>query len=84
MNYIKNYPLSLLLTVAVVALSTLPIGAPEFAKDVPLADKWTIVPGPRPWVYFSGDACTLPYWAVCWSWCKNTAPPTAPANGLTS
>lgn len=41
MNYIKNYPLSLLLTVAVVALSTLPIGAPEFAKDVPLADKWT-------------------------------------------
>ena len=40
-NYIKKYPLSLLLTVVVVALSTLPIGAPEFAQDVPLADKWT-------------------------------------------
>ena len=39
-NYLKRYPISLFLTLAVVALSVLPIGAPEVARDVPLADKW--------------------------------------------
>ena len=89
-NYIKKYPLSLLLTIVVVALSTLPIGAPEFAQDVPLADKWThmimyfgvaLVVG---WEYcYFGDSSTLPYWEACWNWYKNMAPPTAPVNGWT-
>ena len=41
MHYIKQYPLSILTTVVVIALSLLPIGSVEIAQDVPLADKWT-------------------------------------------
>lgn len=37
---LKNYPLSLLCSLAVVVLSLAPIGAPEIAQDVPLFDKW--------------------------------------------
>ena len=40
-NCIKNYPISVLTTLVVIALSTCPIGTPEVASDVPLADKWT-------------------------------------------
>ena len=38
---LKTYPFSLLTLLVVVLLSVCPIGAPEIAKDVPLADKWT-------------------------------------------
>lgn len=41
MNVIKYYPLSLLTTIVVTALSLLPIGRVEIAENVPLADKWT-------------------------------------------
>ena len=41
MHFIKQYPLSILITIVVIALSLLPIGPVEMAKDVPLADKWT-------------------------------------------
>ena len=40
-NYMKMYPLTLLIVCAVVALSLLPFGRIEVAAQVPLADKWT-------------------------------------------
>ncbi len=40
-NYMKIYPLTLLIVCAVVALSLLPFGRIEVAAQVPLADKWT-------------------------------------------
>lgn len=40
-NCLKHYPFSLLILLIVILLSVCPIGAPELAKDVPLADKWT-------------------------------------------
>lgn len=38
---LKSWPLSLLMAIAVITLSLAPIGAPEIARDVPFADKWT-------------------------------------------
>lgn len=40
-NYLKIYPLSLFTLLVVILLSVCPIGAPEIARNVPLADKWT-------------------------------------------
>lgn len=37
---LKNYPLSLICTLAITILSLAPIGAPEVAQDVPFFDKW--------------------------------------------
>lgn len=37
---LKQYPLSLLCSLAIVVLSLAPIGAPEVASDVPFFDKW--------------------------------------------
>lgn len=37
---IKQYPLTILCTVAIAILSLAPIGAPEVARDVPFFDKW--------------------------------------------
>ena len=39
--YLRRYPFSLLTVVVILALSLLPIGSVEIAKDVPFADKWT-------------------------------------------
>lgn len=39
--FCKRYPYSWLVTVAIVLLSLLPIGAVEIAGNVPFADKWT-------------------------------------------
>ena len=39
--YLRRYPFSLLTVLLITALSLLPIGSVEIAKDVPLADKWT-------------------------------------------
>ena len=41
LNFIKHYPFSILIVICVVLLSVCPIGAPDMAKNVPLADKWT-------------------------------------------
>lgn len=41
MSFIKSFPLSILVTLTVAALSLLPIGRVEVAANVPLADKWT-------------------------------------------
>ena len=40
-NSLKHYPFSLIIVILVILLSVCPIGAPDLAKDVPLADKWT-------------------------------------------
>ncbi len=39
--YLRRYPFSLLTVLLITALSLLPIGSVEIAKDVPFADKWT-------------------------------------------
>ncbi|MBR1799886.1 MAG: VanZ family protein [Bacteroidaceae bacterium] len=41
LTFCKEHPLSWLVTVAIVLLSLLPIGAVEIAENVPFADKWT-------------------------------------------
>lgn len=40
-KYLRRYPITLLLAVAIVLLSLLPIPEIKLAEDVPLADKWT-------------------------------------------
>ena len=40
-NHIKNYPVSIFLTLVIIVLSLIPFPDIELAKDVPLADKWT-------------------------------------------
>lgn len=37
----KKFPISLLTVTIIIILSLAPIGAPEVARDVPFADKWT-------------------------------------------
>lgn len=39
--YLRRYPFTLLLALAIVLLSLLPIPDIKLAEDVPLADKWT-------------------------------------------
>ena len=39
--YLRRYPFTLLLAVAIVILSLAPIPEIKMAEDVPLADKWT-------------------------------------------
>lgn len=41
LDCIRRYPFSLLTAALIMALSLLPIGSVEIAKDVPFADKWT-------------------------------------------
>ncbi len=40
-NCLKTYPLSILLVIAVCALSLMPFPEIKAVEDVPLADKWT-------------------------------------------
>mgnify|MGYP003295123323 CR=1 FL=1 len=39
-NCIKTYPFSLLIVLAVIALSVMPFPEIEMAKDIPFVDKW--------------------------------------------
>jgi len=39
--YLRRYPITLLLALAIVLLSLLPIPDIKLTEDVPLADKWT-------------------------------------------
>lgn len=58
-NFLKHYPFSIIIVVLVILLSVCPIGAPDLAKDVPLADKWTHMV-----MYFSVAV------VICWEYCK--------------
>ena len=40
-TYLRRYPLALLVAVAIVLLSVLPIPDMKVGVEVPLADKWT-------------------------------------------
>jgi VanZ family protein len=40
-DFIKKYPFSLLIAIAITALSLFPVPEIELAEDVPLMDKWT-------------------------------------------
>lgn len=40
-NYIKHYPLSIIVACIVTLISLIPFPEIELAEDIPLADKWT-------------------------------------------
>lgn len=67
--YLKRYPLSLSVLLVIIVLSVCPIGAPDIAKDVPLADKWTHM------VMYFGLSVVM-----CWEYRKNHRP--LPVRGL--
>ncbi len=50
---LKHYPLSIVITIAVVILSLVPFPHIELAEDVPLADKWTHM------VMYAGISATI-------------------------